>query len=314
MPEARVSEKKKQTVIEVKKQISDYSVIGIVDMHKLPGKQLFDIRNKLRGEAKIRVVKKSLIKIILKEVKKKNLDTLTDKLKGEPALLMSNSDPFKLARVINKAKSSAMAKPGDIAPQDIVVKAGPTQLAAGPVIGELQRVKIPAAVEGEKITIRKDTTVAKAGEPISKAVADIISKLGIEPMEIGLNLIAVWTDDTIYEKDVLFIPTEKYVEDMLTAYSNAFNLSMEIGYPTKYNIPVLISKAHNQAYNLAMETGTVTKETLEPLIAKANAQAEALGKTAGADNLKPDKPAEEASPKEEKPPAEQEKSDDQKKE
>ncbi|MBU0530247.1 MAG: 50S ribosomal protein L10, partial [Nanoarchaeota archaeon] len=225
------------------------------------------------------------------EINLKNIGELVDRIKGEPALLFSNTDPFKLARIISKSKSPAAAKPGDIAPRDIVVKAGPTQLAAGPVIGELQRVKIPAGVEGEKISIKKDTTVVKEGQVIEKPVADIISKLGIEPMEIGLTLISVWNDGTIYDKDILFIPMEKYTEDLLKAYSNAFNLSLELGYPTKYNLPVLISKAHSEAYALAMETGTLTKETLGPLLLKAQAQAAELEKKAG--DLKPAEEAKE---------------------
>lgn len=295
MTQAHVSEKKKEAVINVKKQIGEYSVVGILDMHKLPGKQLFEIRNKLRGEAKIHMVKKKLIKLALEAASQKNVKELIDKLQGEPALLFSNTDPFKLARIIDKSKSPASAKPGDIAPKDIIVKEGPTQLAAGPVIGELQRVKIPATVAGEKITIKKDTVVVKAGEEIKKNVADIITKLGIEPMEIGLTLVAVWNDGTIYDKDVLFISQEKYLQDILTAYSNAYNLTMELGYPTKYNLPMMIAKAHSQAKSLALETGTITKDTIGSLLTKGKAHASEIGKKADIENLKPaeGKPVEE---------------------
>jgi len=301
MTEKKIPEKKKQIVAEVKKKLGEYKVIGILDMHKLPGKQLFEIRNKLKGEATITMTKKRLITLALKDAKLKGAEKLIEKIQGSPAILLSNTDPFKLARIINRSKSPAMAKPGDIAPINIVVKAGPTSLAAGPVIGELQRIKIPAAVEGEKISIRKDTTVAKAGDEISKDVADIIAKLGIEPMEIGLNLVAVWENGTIYDNEVLFIPQEKYEQDVLTAYGNALNLTLEIGYPTKYNLPMLITKAHGEAKALAMETGTVTKDTLGPLLAKGQAQKDELKKAAKADDLKPAAEEKKEEPKEEKP-------------
>ena len=83
-------------------------------------------------------------------------------------------------------------------------------MAAGPAIGELQKAGIPASVEGGKIAVKKDTVVVRAGEKISKEVADALAKLGIEPMEIGLDLLAVLDGGTIYKKDILFIPKEKF--------------------------------------------------------------------------------------------------------
>ena len=67
---------------------------------------------KLKGKAKIRVVKKRLIALALKEAKIKGSDTLSEKLQGSPALLFSEVNPFKLARIITENKSEAPAKPG----------------------------------------------------------------------------------------------------------------------------------------------------------------------------------------------------------
>lgn len=99
-----VSEKKKQKLKEVKEDLKNYKVIGIVDMFKLPARQLYDIRNKLREEAKIKMVKKRIIKLALKECGLKNIEEIDKYVEGEPALLLSNSDPFKLARTIGTSK------------------------------------------------------------------------------------------------------------------------------------------------------------------------------------------------------------------
>jgi large subunit ribosomal protein L10 len=272
------SQKKKDSVKQVSGQLNDYSIIGILDMHKLPARQLHDIRNKLRGDATIRMVKKRLIKFIFDGADKKEIQKLTGYMQGEPALLLSRENPFKLARTINNSKSKAGAKAGDIAPYDIVVKAGPTSLPPGPAIGELQRIKIPAMVQGDKIHVRQDTVIAKAGTEISKEIADVLSKLGIEPMEIGLNLLAVWDNGTIYGKDILFIPTEKYADDVTHAHTRAFNLAFNIGYYTKDNVPLFLSKAHAEAMALAEEANIITKETVGGILAKGKAQAEELKK------------------------------------
>ncbi len=272
-----VSEKKKQTLKEVREDLKKYPVIGIIDMFKLPARQLFEIRNKLRQDATIKMVKKRIIKLALKDCGLKEIEELDKYVEGEPALLLSNTNPFKLSKTIAISKSNAFAKEGDIVPIDIVIKAGPTSLPAGPVIGELQRAKIPASVEGEKISITKDTTVAKEGDVIDKGLADVLAKLGVEPMEIGLNLTAAWENGHVYDKGLLFTPPEKYLNDLKTASTNAFNLAYNAMYYTKENLPFFLSKAHQEAFALAVQADIMTSETVKPLLAKANAQAEALG-------------------------------------
>ncbi len=280
----------------VKKDMENYSVIGMLDMYKLPARQLQQIRTKLIGKAVIKMVKKSLIKMALEESKRQGISDLDPHIGIEPALLLSNSDPFELARLIEDSKSSAFAKEGDMAPRDINISAGPTSLKPGPVIGELQRVKIPAGVEGDKIVIRQDVVVAKEGQIIDKNLADVLAKLGIEPVEIGLNLAAIWENGIIYKKGLLFIPKEKYLEDLKVCYSNAFNLALGIGYPTKETVPLLLSKAHQNAFNLAMSANILTKENAEHLLQKAYNQMlslkEKIPETVEKESVESEKPKE----------------------
>jgi large subunit ribosomal protein L10 len=300
-----VSQKKRETVKDVKSLLKDCSVIGILDMTSLPARQLHDMRKKMKDNARIMMVKKRLISIILKE----------SGLKGQPALLMSKENPFRLARMIAESKSPAPARGGDIAPIDILVKAGPTSLPAGPVIGELQKVKIPAMIEGDKIAIRQDTLLVKEGEEISPEQADIMAKLGIEPMEIGLDMVAALEDGIIYSKDVLFVPQEEYLNDLKNAAQRAFNLTCSIGYYTSQNIGIFLSRAHSEAFGLSMEAGLVNSETIGFLLSKGYSQAEALkaaaklpaetGEQAKEEvkeekKTKEEKPAEEVEAKEEK--------------
>jgi len=273
-----VSEKKKQTAKEVKELMHKHKVIGILDMHKLPAKQLYELRKRLKSHATIRVVKKRVIKLVLNDSKLSGIEQLTEKMRWEPGLLFSNENPFKLAVMLNESKSIAAAKPGDIAPHDIEIKAGPTSLPVGPAIGELQRLKIPAGVEGDKIVVKRDTIIVKNGEVIQKPIAEVLAKLGIEPMEIGLNLLAVWENGIIYPKEILSIPPSKYLEELKLAHSRAFNLAFSINYYTSQNIPLFLSKAHREALSLADSAGIILPETIPGLFAKAKAQHDMLEK------------------------------------
>ncbi len=275
-----VSEKKVREVKLVKEQLKDYPVVGILNMFKLPARQLYHIRNKLRGEAVIRVVKKRLIAMVLKD-SKPGLEKLGDYIQGEPALILSRTNPFKLARIIAESKSPSSAKPGDIAAGDIEIKAGPTPLPPGPVIGELQKIKIPCVVEGDKISVSKDTIVAREKDVITKDIAGVLSKLRIEPMEVDLNLLAAWEEGVIYGKEILFIPQEEYIGRLKSAAAGAFNLSININYITPDNIAFLLSKAHSEARALAQNAGVVTPDTVGLLMAKARAEARALEEKIG---------------------------------
>ncbi|MEM5871639.1 MAG: 50S ribosomal protein L10, partial [Candidatus Aenigmatarchaeota archaeon] len=228
-----VSEKKKQIAQKLAEEIKKYSVIGILDMHKLPSRQLQEIRESLRGKALIKMAKKSTIKFAIEYSGIEELKKLESLLQNQPALLLSNINPFELARIIDASKSFAPAKAGDIAPKDIVVTQGPTNLKPGPVLGELQRVKLPVGVEGDKIVIKKDTVLVKQGEEITKPIADVLIKLGVEPIEISLNLLAVYDNGMIYGKDVLFVPLERYQNDLQIAYRNAVAIALEIGLITQ---------------------------------------------------------------------------------
>lgn len=271
-----VSEKKKKILKELKKELPNWSVIGIIDMYKLPARQLFQIKQKLLGKAVIRMVKKRILKRALDQTDMKNIDSLENFIQGSSSLLLSNQDPFKLARIIEQSKSPASAKPGDTAPRDIEVKSGPTPLQAGPVIGEFKKAKIPATVKEGKIAVAKDTVVAREGEEIPEEVTGILSKLGIEPMEIGLNLVAAWEDGTVYKRDVLFIPQEKYLGALTKACQQTLNLTVNTNYPTPQNIDILLSKASREARSLALDAGIPTPDTVGRLLSQAQAQAETL--------------------------------------
>ncbi|MFQ6055883.1 MAG: 50S ribosomal protein L10 [Methanosarcinales archaeon] len=251
-----VREEKIAEVEELRKMMGNYSVIGLIDMFKLPSRQLQEIRKKIRGKAVILMTKKSLLKIAIKNVEKKNMNELEKVIPQQPAIIFSQLDSFKLFSMIAKLKSPSFVKNGDIAQSDIKVSAGPTSLLPGPVISELSRAGIPAGVEDGKIAIKKDVTVVKKGEKISKELVNALRKLGIEAKEVGLNIVAIYDNGIVYTKDKLNL-VNIYPERIKEAFNQALNLSINICYPTKENIKFLLIKAFNSAKTLEGKIGGV---------------------------------------------------------
>jgi len=271
-----VAEWKITEVKELEKFIDQRKVVGIVDMESLPSKQLQEIRKKLRGKADIKVSKSILIKLAIDNLKRTDLKKLEEYMEGPTGIIVSDEDPFLLYKFLKKNRSKALAKAGMIAPMDIVVPAGDTDMPAGPVLSELKMAKIDVKLDKGKIVIASDSHVAKKGDVITQQLAGALAKLGITPVEIGLKITAILEKDIIYKPDVLDIDEERFMADLIGAYHNALNLSVNAGYPNRDSIKIMIQMAYRNARNLAVNAEIVTKETVGSILAKASNQASAL--------------------------------------
>jgi len=274
----KLPEWKEKKVNEIAEKIANAHTVAIVDIKGLPAPQFHRLRGKLRDYMNIQVVKKSILKFAIEKAKnsKKNIEKLN--LGEMPAILFSELSPFKLAKLFQENMAPAAAKPGQIAPEDIVIQAGPTPFAPGPMLSELKALGLQVKVEAGKIVVQKDSTIVKKGEPISKEVAELLLKLGIQPMKVGFKLISAWEDGFVFGEDVLAFNVEEYIENLQKAASEAFKLSIGLPYPTKENISILITKAYNEAKALAREREIFTEELAGEFLSKAQAQATELNK------------------------------------
>lgn len=275
---AHVAEWKKEEVSELKGLIESYDVVGIVDLLNIPAKQLQEMRKSLNGKAVIRMSKKNLIDLALEDCNadKDNVVGLSDYMDGQVAIIATEMNPFRLYKILEDSKTEAPAKPGSIATDDIVIPEGDTGFEPGPFLGELQQAGIPAKIDKGKIVVSKETVLVEAGEEISKQVASTLSRMDINPMEVGIDLKAVYEEGAIYTSEVLAIDEEQTLADIQTAFTKAFNLSVYAAIPTKETVSTLVSSAYTKAINVAMESAYITSETSEPLIGLAQAKMLAL--------------------------------------
>ncbi|MBN1160180.1 MAG: 50S ribosomal protein L10 [Candidatus Diapherotrites archaeon] len=272
---------KAEAVSELANLLGSYNTVALANISGLPAAQLQTIRKGLHKDVKIIMTRRSLLKRSLEIVKKKNLEKLSDNINGPFVLLLSNNNPFELYNTVNKKKSKAPAKAGMIAPNDIVVKEMDTGIPPGPALTDLKVAGLDVAPIGGTIKVKKDCTLTKAGEEINSAVANALGKLGLKPMEIGINIAAIWEKEMVYSADVLRIDEDEVRAKYSTAAMNAFNLAFSIGYFTTDNIKLFIQKAAREAKSLAREANILTSETVGEVLAKADMQAKAISAKLG---------------------------------
>jgi large subunit ribosomal protein L10 len=282
---AHVSPRKKELVEKLVKEFGQSQVIGIVNIHGIPAAQFQKMRRKLRGKVNLRVTKSNLLAIALEQAatQKAGIDKLKTAISGQSAVVTANINPFRLFKEMESTKTKAPAKGGDVAPDDIWIHEGETPFKPGPVVGDLQKAGIPAAIEKGKVVIKKEKLLVPKGEKIPRLTAQALTRLEIFPMTVGLDLRGAYEDGMFYGRDVLAIDEAKVMADFQTAGLRAFNLSVNIGYPTKSTIRPMLGKAHTDALNLAVNAGILTKQSLPLILAKAKASMLALASLASVD-------------------------------
>lgn len=280
---AHVASWKKDVVSQIVADINAYPVVAVVSMEGIGATQLQSMRANLRGHAKVRMAKNKLLKLALEEAaaQKAGVDQLMDAVDGQCAIVATDLNPFKLFNKLKATQTPAPAKAGQIAPMDIVVPEGPTPFGPGPIIGELQKLGLPAQIMAGKIVIKKTTTVVKQGEAISPELAAMLPKLEILPMVVGMDARAVFGDGIVYDRAVLDVPDDYYPTMFATAAHNALALAVEIVYPAKETMVPLVTKAYRSAYALSLEAAIPTSETIGALFAKADSQMLALASASG---------------------------------
>jgi len=187
--------------------------------------------------------RKNLFFRAIDESKNETLQKIKEFFNRPLAILFSDLDSYDLAGELIKNKSPAKAKPGQIAPDDLEVPAGPTDLVPGPAISELGALGIKIQIQGGKIEIKEPKVIAHAGSPISNSAAAMLSKLGILPFTIGFIPISAY--DSIEEKiyTEIIIDSEGTLESLKSSYTQALAFAISIGQFNSETIRLIIQKA-----------------------------------------------------------------------
>lgn len=243
---AHVSERKKKTVSELVGFVKSKKTILIASIKSIPSSQYQEIVKRLRGKAIVRVPKKGIISRAIDDSGIPEIKKIKSQIKESTAILFSDTEAFELAAELVSKKSPAKAKPGQTAPVDIEVPAGPTDLVPGPAISELGALGIQIQIEKGKITIKEPKVIVKTGEKISKAAAEMMNKLGIKPFSIGFIPLAAFDakEGKIYTN--IQIDKEKTLKQLKEAFGKSLAFAVSIAYTSGDTIKFLIQKAGRQ--------------------------------------------------------------------
>ena len=275
-PKGMTREQKEEKVEEFEDKIEGYPVIGILDMHNLPAKQLQQIKKDMKAFADVKMSRKTLMEIAIDGADKQDIEQLEETEATQPAFIFSEKDPFQLYQLIKENKTSAAAQGGEEAPNDIEVPDGDTGIGPGPMLGKLQQRGLQVQVQDGSIHVQEPGVIIEKGDTITRDDAEILSQLGIEPLEIGLDLDIAYSEGEIFEAEELDIDVDEYRSDVEAATSAAFNLAVNAGIINETTAETIVQEAVRKAKSLAISEGLPFEETIEEALAHAASKAEGL--------------------------------------
>ena len=284
-PKQMSREEKERKVEEFKEKIEDYPVIGILDMQSLPSRQLQQMKKEMKAFADIKMSRKTLMEIAIDKAEKDDIEQLEDNEAVQPAFIFSDKDPFQLYSLIKKNKTSAAAQGGEISPSDIEVPEGDTGIGPGPMLGKLQQTGAQVQVDDGSIHVMQSATMIEKGDTITADDAEILNQLGIEPLEIGLDLDIAFSDGEIFTAEQLDIDTDEYRADVESAAGLAFNLAVNAGIVNETTAGTIVGEAAQKAKNLSISEGIPTEDTIEEILAHASSNAKGVDSKVDTDSV-----------------------------
>ncbi|HLC31704.1 MAG TPA: 50S ribosomal protein L10 [Candidatus Nanoarchaeia archaeon] len=256
--EKAIPEQKVKLVATLAAKIKSTPTVLIASTKGLPSSQFHAIKKNLRGKAELVVAKKSLVIRAIEKagVGGKELEGL---IGSDVAVFFSSMDAFALSALLTEQQSPTKARTGDIAPEDLTVEPGPTDLVPGPAISELSGVGLKVSVEGGKLAIKLPHTLVRAGEVIKENVASVLGKLNILPMKVGFEPLGAY--DAAAKKVYVGIKIDKKatLEELQQSIKQAMGLAVARNIVTPETVKVFIVKAAREEKALEAKT-QITKQ------------------------------------------------------
>jgi len=235
--------------------LDSYTKILVVTADNVGSNQMQQIRKALRGQATLLMGKNTMIRkaIRLNLEKTPQLDGLIPHIKGNIGFVFTNGDLSDIRTKIMALKVQAAAKAGALAPVDVIVPAGGTNMEPTKT-SFFQALSIQTRINKGSIEIINDVHLLKPGQKVNLSQATLLQMLNIKPFQYGLKVITVYDNGAIYPSSVLDYTDEDILKKFFAGVNNLAALSLRIGYPTVLSVPHSVINGFRSLVAISLET------------------------------------------------------------
>jgi large subunit ribosomal protein LP0 len=241
--------------------VDEYPKCFIVGADNVGSRQMQQIRISLRGTAVVLMGKNTMMRKAIRGhiENNQNLDKILPHIKGNVGFVFTKGDLNEVRELLLNNKVRAPARPGAIAPCEVVIPAQNTGL--GPEkTNFFQALSIPTKISKGTIEIINDVPILRVGDKVGASEATLLNMLNISPFSYGLIIEQVYDSGSIFSPDILDIKPEDLRAKFQQGVANLAAVSLAIGYPTIASAPHSIANGFKNLLALAAVTDVEFKE------------------------------------------------------
>lgn len=232
--------------------VDEYPKCFIVGADNVGSRQMQQIRISLRGTAVVLMGKNTMMRKAIRGhiENNQNLDKILPHIKGNVGFVFTKGDLNEVRELLLNNKVRAPARPGAIAPCEVVIPAQNTGL--GPEkTNFFQALSIPTKISKGTIEIINDVPILRVGDKVGASEATLLNMLNISPFSYGLIIEQVYDSGSIFSPDILDIKPEDLRAKFQQGVANLAAVSLAIGYPTIASAPHSIANGFKNLLALA---------------------------------------------------------------
>lgn len=286
--EGKKAERKKNYWTRLVALLDEYTRVLVVTADNVGSKHMQQIRKAMRGKAVLLMGKNTMIRKAIRDHLEKTpaLEGLLPYVKGNIGLVFTNGDLSDIRTKLTELKVQAAAKAGSIAPVDVVVPAGNTNMEPTKT-SFFQALSIPTKINRGTIEIINDIHLLTVGNKVSLSQAALLQMLGIRPFQYGLKVTTVYDNGAVYPAAVLDLTDDDILKKFFSGVNNVAALSLQIGFPTVVSVPHSVMNGYKNLIAISVMTDYTfpgaekIKQLLSDPAAFAAAQAAAAAAAAG---------------------------------
>lgn len=241
--------------------MEEYPKCFIVGADNVGSKQMQQIRGSLRGSAVVLMGKNTMMRKAIKGHLENNpaLEKILPHVRGNVGFVFTSQDLGSVREKLLENKVRAPARPGAIAPCDVIIPAQNTAL--GPEkTSFFQALAIATKISKGTIEIINDVHIVKNGEKVGASEATLLNMLNISPFNYGLIIEQVYDSGSIFEPKILDIKPEDLRATLLVGVRNIAAISLQIGYPNVASAPHSIVNGFKKLLAVAAATDVSFKQ------------------------------------------------------
>jgi len=157
--------------------------------------------------------------------------------------LPAKENIVEIRDLLTEDKEQTAAKSGIIAPDDVMVPAGPTGQDPAST-SFFQALDIPTKINRGQVEIVSAVHLIKKGEKVGRSAAELLVKLNIKPFYYGITCAHVYNNGDVYPCAVLDITSADIAASFGAACREVAALCLALNYPTAASAPHSIMDAY----------------------------------------------------------------------